>query len=297
MVSNEELLTLNSQGFIPGPKEIEQSFLKRVELTKNLFVDPKRFFLKKEKTPPFELNDRLKKPDLEWVKSSLLNLFDITVDNFSAYFNNDKLRLFQGAATWILDFDGISLPLLQLKKKLKRGSFLWIYSLEDILAHELAHFARAGFEEPQFEEFFAYFTSSKALRKILGPIAVSSKEIIVFLSFLFLGIVMQYLVMIFSHKIFDVLFFLSGYFASKILFLGGLRLGYRRWIFNRCYKKLFSIFKEKRKTLAVMFRLTDKEIKTFAKKKKETILEYAKKNKEKSLRWKLINLAYFEKRS
>ena len=243
MLGDEELLILNTQGFIPGPRETESSFVKRVNLTKKLFDNPKVFFEEKGKTSPFRLEDKLKTPDRQWAKASLLNCFGISAGFFSAYFSDEKLKLFQGAATWLLDIEDISLPILQLRSSLKKGSFLRIYELEDILAHELAHFARAGFNEPRFEEFFAYFTSSKIIRKIFGPIAISPKEIAFFLFFLFLTLGNQYLGILFDYKIFDILFLVFGYIASKMIFLGFLRLGYRRLIFNRCYKSFFSPLK------------------------------------------------------
>ena len=293
MLTIEKLLELNNQGFIPGPEETEDVFLKRVSLTKKFFEDPAKIFEEKEKKAPFALTDRLKEPDRHWAKNSLLHSFDISAQYFSAYFNNEKLKIFQGAATWLLDIDDVSLPILQLRKSLKKGSFLKIYEMEDILAHELAHFARAGFNEPKFEEFFAYFTSSRTVRKILGPIASSSKEIILFLTFLFLSLGAQYLGFFFKNKIFDFLFVTFSLSSAFILSLGLIRLSYRRWAFNRCFKKLLSIFKTKKKTMSVMFRLTDKEIKKFAKTSTESINKYIEENKDNSLRWKVIYKAYF----
>lgn len=295
MIAKEELLILNTQGFIPGPLESEEAFLSRVSLVKKLFDDPQTFFKEKGRVPPFELQDRLKKPDYNWAGCSLLNLFDVSGRNFLAYFNNEKLRMFQGAATWVLDFGGAAIPILQLKKGLKKGSFLRIYSLEDILAHELAHFARAAFQEPKYEEFFAYMTSSKIIRKFLGPIASSAKEIVIFLSAICLSLFFQYLGIFLKFQIFDLLFFVFSFFSLSFLSFGFFRLGYRRWRFNKCYKKLFSFFQKKEKTMAVMFRLTDDEIILFSKKDCSEIKKYILENKDQSLRWKVIFSAYFEK--
>lgn len=294
MLTDGELLGLNIQGFIPGPAEDEESFSKRVCLCKKLFKDPPLFFAEKDCLPPFKLEDKIKSPDREWTKASLLNCFGFSASYFSAYFSDEKLKIFQGAATWLIDVDGVSIPILQLRKKLKKGAFFKIYELEDILAHELAHFARAGFDDPKFEEFFAYFTSSSVIRKLFGPIAVKSTEIALFLFFLIVTLASQYLGVFFNYKIFDILFLVFCYLSIKIVCLGIVRLGYRRWTFNKCYKKLFSIFGKKEKAMAVMFRLTDKEIKLFSKSNVEEIRNYAKEQKEKSLRWKVIDLAYFD---
>ena len=71
------------------------------------------------------------------------------------------------------------------------------------------------------------------------------------------------------------------------------RLFFRKKIFNRCFKKLIEILKNKKQAKAVIFRLTDREIKRFSKMKLEEIERYAK--SEKSLRWRVIFEAYFKK--
>nr|NGX34400.1 hypothetical protein [Candidatus Anoxychlamydiales bacterium] len=44
MISDEELLRLNKEGFIPGPLENEKDFLQRIEFSKKLVKNPKSFF-------------------------------------------------------------------------------------------------------------------------------------------------------------------------------------------------------------------------------------------------------------
>lgn len=284
----EKLILLNREGFIPGPEEKVEDFFKRVKLTKELYKEREDFFKKISKNPPFNMKEYVKKPDLNWAKSSLLNLFDISINNFSFYFSNENLFFFQGAATWILDIENISLPILQVRKNFKRGAYLGIYDLSDILTHESCHIARAAFDEPVFEEVFAYMSSTNIIRKIFGPIIKSSKEVMFFFLFLFFSFISQF---------FSILEKL-GYFFSIISFLmlsfALFRLFHKKWIFRKCFKKLFSILKDKKKSLAVMFRLKDSEIKKFSKLKKEEIENFVKKEKKKTLRWKMIYL-YFEK--
>jgi hypothetical protein len=287
----EELLLLNREGFIPGPNESYEAFMKRVSLTKRLYEDGNKFF-EKEK-PPFKLNDRLKKPDLSWVNPTLLNLFDISACKYPVYFSNEKLNFLQGAATWFLDFEGINVPLLQIRKNLKKGSYLRIYELEDVLAHEVVHFARAGFDEKIFEEFLAYSTSSRFIRKVFGPLFDNFKEICWFFGFLSIFLVSQYISIFFESILFSGLFVFAflAVFGSTIFYMG--RLFFRKKIFNGCLKKLIKILKDKKLAKAVIFRLTDREIKKFFKMKLEDIKDYVK--SEKSLRWKVIFEAYFKK--
>jgi len=231
------------------------------------------------------MEDHLKKPDINWVKAILLNLFDFSGNHFSAYFSNEKLKIFQGAASWILDIDNINIPLLQIRKAFKKGSFLKIYDLSDVIAHELVHFARVSFDEPIYEEFFAYLTSTNIIRKIFGPLFSSYKIFYFFLFFLSCSLFFQSLLPLLSA--------LSLLTSFTIITIAILNLFIKKSIFNRCYKKINSILKNKKNSLAVMFRLKDQEIKDFSKMSKKEILNYAKKEKEITLRWKVIYLAYF----
>lgn len=291
MTDNQDLLKLNRAGFIPGPDENLATFMKRVDLTKALFEDPLSFFQNQGRRQPFKLDDRVKRPNFEWAKNSLLNSFDFTGEYFSAFFCSRKLNLIQGAATWILKFDEVAVPVLQFRKGLRKGSFLYFYDLEEILTHELCHFARAAFDEPLFEEIFAYFTSCSFFRRVFGPLVNSSKALVLFSFFFFGMFVWEYLSLLSDFFLFPFFF---SFFACSTLFLllGGLsKLFFKRRKFNKCHKNLFNIFQDKNKTTAVMFRLTDREISLFSKLKKEEILAFAK--EEGSLRWKVLNLAYF----
>lgn len=290
MTDYEELLKLNQEGFIPGPKEDLSLFLKRVELTKNFFEDPNLFFENHKREKPFNFNDRVKKPNFEWVKNTLFNLFGFTAQPF-AFFSNEKLSIIHGAATWILKIDNIALPILQLRKGFKKGTYLF-YDMEEILAHELCHFARAAFDEPKYEELFAYWTSSSIFRRIFGPII--SQKLLYFLLPFFLALLFQYLNIFFPVWIFHLIFFFFTYYTLGVALFGIFNLFFKRWKFNRCFKKIFSILLDKNKTSCTIFRLTDKEIDLFSKLKKEQIEKYIE--NEKSHRWQIVKLAYFNER-
>ena len=143
------------------------------------------------------------------------------------------------------------------------------------------------------EEIFAYMTSSSAFRKFLGPIIRAPYEIGLFFSLIFMGIASQFSAIFISTEIFSALSVFS--FASGIfLFSFALfRLAFIKLKLNRTFKKLFKLTKDKKKARSVLFRLTDNEITNFAKMTKEEIREYIHANKELSLRWKVINSAYF----
>lgn len=294
MSINDKIRKLNREGYIPGPEENYKVFFKRVRLTKEFAKDPKKFFKKMKQNPPFELKDPVKKPDLNWVRSSLLNLYDIYVKDPVCFFSSYQLRFFQAAATWALDFKKKTfIPLLQIRKNLQKGEFLKIYDLGDILAHEFSHFARIAFFEEEFEEFFAYFTSSNLFRKFFGPIIKKQKEIYIFFSFLIGSLIFYYISFFFDFYIFNFLFKFLSTIACFLFLFSLFRLLKKRIILKRCIKKLFILLKDRKKAIAITFRLTDKEIKTFAKAKIFDIKKYIEKQRKKSFRWKMIYISYF----
>ena len=291
----EQLLQkLNQMGFIPGPNESIDIFLQRVELAQKFYQEKETFLEKFAIKMPFPLQDKALKPLRHWSRSLLIRKFDITPDILPVYFHNHELSLFQGAATWFLELGEnkeFVIPLLQFRRALKKGSYLRIYSFDEILAHEMIHAARACFQEKIFEEHFAYLTSSSSFRRIFGPIFRNPKEIIVFFSLL--GISLFSSIMPLSSFYSSIVVSLSFYFLTTFSMLGIMRLLKNHFIFLLCRKKIRKILKNKEKSLHVMLRLTDKEIFSFAFSKKKKIFSYITKEKDQSLRWKVIYLAYF----
>lgn len=142
-MTDEELLRLNLQGFIPGPGETEESFRKRVRVAEG------------------------GEPPSEWVCLHLEQLFGFRPIGLSVVYSNQNLAPWQGAAVWV---EGRAVKSIQLREGLKKGVYLGLYEAQEILAHEAVHAARAAFDESVNEEFFAYMTSQKRWQRILGPI-------------------------------------------------------------------------------------------------------------------------------
>jgi hypothetical protein len=281
MISDEDLLSFHEEGFIPGPSEGEKEFLQRISLTKQLFLEPPLFFEKKGDKPPFSLEKRIKKPIWSWSKTRLIDLYEISPEYFSAFFQSKGLSFLQGGVAWI---GKEKVPLLQVRKGLEKGHFLWIYDLDEILSHEGVHAARSAFNEPMFEEFFAYMTSSKTFRKVMGPIFRYSWEVWVFFSlFITMG-----LFSFWDHP----LFFLGSSLLLGIWTgLGLLRLFRLRIIFNKTFQKMKKHFACPKKALAFMVRLTDKEIIDFSRISTQEIKTYI--SKDPSLRVRVIKLLFF----
>jgi hypothetical protein len=250
-MTDEELLDFNARGFIPGPEESEEAFKHRINAAQ-------RAFSQREPLP---------KAHWEWVRLHLKGLFQFEPESLIAYYSNQKLAPWQGAACWIGE-DRV--PLLQLRNGFRKGSYWKLYSRGEILAHEAAHAARAAFDEPENEEFFAYATAARQWRRVLGPIFQRTWEPWLFVASVAVG-----------------LFWEIGWVMSAFLTaIGFWRLIRRHWRLSKAANHLMGRLKDIKTVRAVLFRLTDREIRIFS--------EGQWFEGDETLRWRLLRLAYFK---
>ena len=87
----------------------------------------------------------------------------------------------------------------------------------------------------------------------------------------------------------------AGIFPIVLLGIALIRLWIRQRIFLRCLKHLTALLKDSRKANAVIYRLQDEEIIAFSKLSKAEIVHYVDEKNSQSLRWHLIDLAYFQR--
>lgn len=295
MISEEVLLKLNKEGFIPGPQESENDFLKRIELSKKLIENPKLFFNEHKQENIFELDDKVLKPRWNWTRAHLLNLFDVSCHDLALYYSDKGLNFFQAAATWILPINkNIKIPILQFRKVLQKKPYLFIYTLDEILAHEAVHSIRVAFNENKTEEIFSYMTATSYFRKIFGPIVRNNKEVMIFLSLIGGYFFSQMFWFTFSLSFFSFAAIFFGFATLSISLYGLIRLFFVRRVLNKSFRKLKKVLKSKKLARAVLFRLTDMEIYQISRMKKEKICEFFKKSKDLSIRFKMIYLAYFK---
>jgi hypothetical protein len=240
------------RGIIPGPSESELSFLERAE----------------------ELNP---------VKNSLMaylkNNFPQPIPDWaSVHFHNKGLFPWQGGCT-LIDRKVI----IQLRKEFKNRKKYLSYEREEILIHESIHALRMAFNEPIFEEILAYKTSSSKFRRYFGPIFRTSRESVIFLSFLILLNSLIFLYPI-TAWVFSLLTGCIGY--------GLYRLSKFQNIYNRCLKKLTALLQEKTDAKSLMISLTDDEIILFSKLTINEIREFIQNGANNSLRWKQLESVY-----
>jgi len=225
-LADSELLALNGLGFIPGPEEGEEAFLRRVHLIKAAGVGG------------------IPRAHWDWVRAHLKELFDFEPHSLPAFYSNAGLVPWQGAATWIEEGQP---PRVQLREGFRKGSYFG-YSRSEILAHEAVHAARSAFEEPMAEEFFAYMASEKSWRRVFGPIVKRPWEVWFFFLLAVLGIA----------------FPLAQAAASFWLGCGAWRLFRLHRTIGLAAKRLKNVSGDRKKIRALLLRLTDREIRLFA---------------------------------
>lgn len=280
MISDSDLLILNKKGFIPGPGETEDAFLKRVAFLKQASSEQILSFEEPIHQEVWKEAHRLTE-----------DLFDVSTDWVPAFFSNRQLPFWQGAAAWICETEeGVKLPVLQLKTSFKKQKHFGLYRIDEVLAHEALHATRMQFDQPKFEELLAYRTSQSRFRRWFGPLFRTSKESYLFVFLLLVPLSIQVIRLFMEDNLLlQVLFFLPWIAIGW----GLLRLYRTQLIFSRCEKKIRPCLKNPTQAPAVLFRLTDDEIISFSKMPSEDIHEYIRKQRNNSFRWKLLALAYF----
>jgi hypothetical protein len=248
-MTDQELLFYNQRGFIPGPHETEERFIRRVQAAEKGG---------EASIPPAHW---------EWVRHHLRELFDFEPASITAFYSNKNLAPWQGAACWVEEGN----VRLQLREAFRKGSYLGLYTREEVLAHEAIHAARAAFEEPENEELFAYAAAEKKWHRLLGPIVKRPWEVWAFIGLIGAGLV------------WEELFFLGTLWTS--LGLGRLWKQQRRLQRATRFLVRSSLCKEK-EARAILFRLTDEEIRELGKEKMP--------QGDDSLRWRLIRIGYLK---
>lgn len=153
-----QLKELGQLGWIIGPDETEEGFIKRIEIQKSF-----------------------SKKNLESIaqNSAVMDViekeFHVKPSWIQVRYSNRGLTLWQGAASWITEYGNW----IQLRKPFKKGHFLG-YERDDVILHEAVHSLRFTFEEPRFEEILAHAFTKKRWRRYFGPLFATTKQASIF---------------------------------------------------------------------------------------------------------------------
>lgn len=279
-LTDKELLQYNRMGLIPGPDEPEEFFASRVYQCLNLKEDLEAVVGR----PVAEMSKEL----IEQVSPLTRKLFDIVPDWVPVVFSNHQLLPWHGGCAWIVQLNESSptTAFFQLREKFATSSrYLGIYSRDELLAHESAHIGRMLFQEQKFEELLAYRSAPSHFRQWFGPIVQSPWESLLFVLSLLFSVFSDFLL---PHHALWI-----KTFPLLLIVLGVGRVWLRQHQLARCRKVLEGILGSAFKADAVLYRLRDSEIIAFGKMSNEEILQYAQDQAPGSLRWRVINKAYF----
>lgn len=248
MISDADLVEWGRRGIFPGPRESVSGFLQRAR-------------------------------ECSVVSEPAVNCFGVKPNWIPIRLDAQNLSLWEAAATWIEESEeGVSC-FIQIHPSGK-------YPKEQVIAHEMVHAMRMGFEEPYFEEVLAYQTSSHWFRRYFGPLFVKGYEIKVFLALVLLG-----WSLLVGEVLFEKNLAASVFLFLPIFFVGWcvLRLVFLQRTFQKCLSHLKKVMKQD--PLALAMRLTDAEIRKFSKSTPSEIQSYMQQSQE--LRWRQINLEFF----
>jgi len=294
MITDNELILLNKRGFIPGPDESEEDFIKRVDYCLNLKKD---FSTKLAEHLPLNLTD-MPLEISEKVDTVTRELFDIILNWVPVVLSDYKMTPWHGGCAWIFEMtpETPTGAFFQLRKVFSRKpTYLYIYNRDEIVEHESAHVGRMKFNEPKFEEYFAYQTADSGFRKWFGPIIQSPWEALAFFIILIFCTVGDLYLTYFGVR--DPAWETAISWLINIdillLILGVVRLYIRHRQLTLCHQNLERLLNSPLKARHVAYRLKDSEIIAFSKMDEAEIFDYAEREKDRSLRWKVIYKSYF----
>ena len=282
----DELLKWNRMGLIPGPAETLEDFKKRADYCLKLKSDFEKEIDIKNYTFPEAFSLSLIQEAGEITRP----LFDIIPEWTPVIFSNHRLMPWHGGCAWIFQMskEEPTAAFFQLRQAfLHASTYLGIYNRKELIAHETAHIGRMLFNEPKFEELIAYRTSKSWFRRFISPIIQSPWEANLFIFTLLTSLLVPFFMGF--HPEFHFLW-LAPIF---LLAVGLIRTCLRQKQFSQCLQNLKKLTQNDDCAHAIIFRLQDHEIISFAKMPPERIMEYIHQWKSEELRWKVIAAAYF----
>ncbi len=265
-MNENELLSYNQLGLIPGPAENKEDFFLRAAYSLNI----------QSKIQGNSLN-------IDTALKDAQDIYDISPAWVPILHEKKGLFPWHGGSIWIFQLkekDPLC-ALIQLNPQCR-----W-KKAEEIALHELCHIGRLAFQEPKFEEVIAYRSSKSRFSKYLGGLIQNQIESLLFVITLALILIVDlYLLLNGTLEQMITLSWLKLIPACMILYAFARNFILQRQ-FDSALKNIEPFFT---RPMAALYRLTDHEIIQFSKWKKEKIKSYI--DTQESLRWKVIRLAY-----
>lgn len=174
----ETLILLDSHGLLMGPDESLDRYVARMRALRQNTQDLLTGTEEGAKSELLELGLAdcivIPKDVFETAGSRTRRLYDFAIDWAPGFYTNSKMGfLFAGCALYSrAEF----LVVCVIRKAFLNRKKWLIYDRDELLAHELCHVAHIGFETENYEELFAYQTSTNWFRKLFGGMLRTTKE-------------------------------------------------------------------------------------------------------------------------
>ena len=280
----DTLAAYDANGFLLGADESAEDFAKRIRLFQTNRQKLEDALQKDGKydaegiivTP----DDRIPNTLFAKIAEHTKRLYRFQIDWVPGFFIDPSFSLLFGGCAFCSYPDFFTMFII--RRTFKTQEKWLIYNRDELLAHELCHVARIALLSEEFEETFAYQTSSSSFRKLIGGIFRKQTDSFLFLGVTFILLFAQILRTQWIHTMPIWPFWsLVGLVFAWLLIRHAFhcrRLG----IAQRHIAELFGA----ENAFPVMFRCTDAELHRFASTKPQTLKTWIL--EQSSLRWQVI---------
>ncbi len=210
-------------------------------------------------------------------------LYGFQCDWVPGFFQTPAMGWLFGGCTYSWPPDLFTVFIVNERLRERRRTFL--FSREELMAHELCHVARAGLNSQCFEEHFAYQTSHSAFRRAWGGIMHSQGDSYLFLGSCLLLLLGQFALPYCAPNLPLFLNWLPLLLTALFLIL---RHCHTRATFAKALRTLTQVCEgDAQKARILLFHATDQEIRSLAKAPASTAHELLAQWANAQLRWKI----------
>lgn len=291
----EKASLLDERGFLPAPGEDLVSYQKRIlSLEKNIENFRKALEQENVLEPYCGLllsRDGVMDPSvLREVAPVTEKAYGFSIDWVPGFYPEKGLGLLWGGCS-IDGYEEIP-PLFMIRKSFRKKKRFFIYSREELTAHELCHVARNPIKDRSYEEHFAYAVSQSAFRRYTGNCFKTEKDALFFLL-----------------PVFAMLFFRIAQAGGYLLKVPSWPLWilivlWPAWLLWNNYRSRKVYFRAEKalkdyteRPGAVLFRCTGEEIRSLGALSgdPEKVKEFLSGKKESDLRWQILFKRFVKK--
>jgi hypothetical protein len=284
----ETIVLLDKNGFLPGSNESFEDYKIRLLSLEEEITSIKNELINDDLCEIMqEMNLKIKNlidPNNFHETEKITERYSFSIRWAIGFYTTKTIGLLAGGATIIFDN---GLPLFLLKSSFKNKKKWFLYTRQELLAHELCHIARASLSDKHYEEFFAYRLSPSKFRRYFGSFFHSPIDSLIMLIPFFLLLAITIANTFCYTGVNDFYFWIICFIFPTYLFIRNIH--YMN-IFNKAYNTLMKLA-GCTSPESILFRCTASEIKTISKYYKldnEILIQKLKNWSHKTIRWKII---------